>query len=618
MVANLSKYFQVAELDLSKYAGSIPEEVASQNRFPTIRESPYVLTLGPHNTLMLSLKGAEDKISMGSEKVILELRVTTNWERVFEGRPLERLENEVMPAYLPGCRWFGGKARVIQEIHILERLPIVHNSNVSYLLFLDVRYTEGTQDLYLLPVSFMLIKKGPESSDTPPGVIARLNIDNDEGVLYDGAYDGNFREALLAGIARRKRIKGSRGELVFHQGRMFRKLLGGKEVPLNSQALKAEQSNTSIFYEDRFYCKLFRNLREGINPDQEVVQFLTERAAFPNTPPFAGSIEYQRTASEPITLGVLQGFVTSQGDAWTYSQDAVGRYFERVLSRAHEIQESSKIPPPLFGIESGQVPPQVLELIEGHYLEMAGLLGKRTGEMHLALSSRPDVQDFAPEPFSMLYQRSVFQSMGGLLRRVLGTLRSNIRNLPKPSQEEASLMLRSEQKMLSHLQRFVGKKFSAMRIRIHGDYHLGQVLYTGKDFVIIDFEGEPVRELTERRLKQSPLKDVAGMVRSFHYAISSARLKETTVRPEDAALLEPWTVIWYRYVSGTFLRSYLDTVKGAAFIPSDEEDLNVMLNAYLLEKAVYELGYELNNRPDWVMTPLKGIRELIESDTFAP
>jgi maltose alpha-D-glucosyltransferase/alpha-amylase len=245
---------------------------------------------------------------------------------------------------------------------------------------------------------------------------------------------------------------------------------------------------------------------------------------------------------------------------------------------------------------------------------MIALLGKRTGEMHLALSSRPDEQNFEPEPFSMLYQRSVFQSMRALLRRAFHDLKSNIKDLPKSPAAEASLILQSEQKIVNALQKFLSRKFSAMRIRIHGDYHLGQVLYTGKDFIIIDFEGEPERELTERRLKHSPFKDVAGMIRSFHYAVHTALLKEASVRPEDTPRLEPWTNLWYRHASAIFLASYLDTVRNATFLPSAKEELEIMLNAYLLEKAIYELGYELNNRPEWAITPLRGIRDLIQGE----
>ena len=315
-----------------------------------------------------------------------------------------------------------------------------------------------------------------------------------------------------------------------------------------------------------------------------------------------------------MTIGMLQGFVPNQGDAWIYTLDGMGRYFEKVLSRVKEVPEIPKAPRSLLDVDPSQVPPLLQELIEGHYLEMTVLLGKRTAEMHSALSSDLEEKDFAPEPFSILYQRSVFQSMRTILNRVLWELRNNLSFLPETIQKEAASILQSDQKILNALQKFTSKKFSAKRIRIHGDYHLGQVLYTGKDFIIFDFEGEPARSLTERRLKQSAFKDVAGMVRSFHYAAYTALFKEASLRPADTPLLEPWTNLWYRYVSGIFVRSYMDTVGKASFIPGDKAELEIMLKAYLLEKAVYEIGYELNHRPQWILTPIKGIKDLLEGE----
>ena len=343
VVANLSKYFQVAELDLSKYAGSIPVEVDSQNRFPTIRESPYVLTLGPHNYLLLSITKADEKTGMGpktgAKRALPELHTTASWEAILEGETRERFESEILPNYLMSCRWFGGKARVIREIKVVDRFPVVEDSNVSHLLFLEVRYAEGPQELYLLPLSFALTKKAEESleeliveglrvkldyewltiksklvmEESPQSIMARFYTKDGEGILYDGAYDSKFRETLFTAIARRKRVRGKRGEMIGHPGRMFRKLLGQREIPLNSQMLKAEQTNTSILYEDRFYFKLFRNLREGINPDQEIVQFLTEKAGFQNTPPFAGGLECQRSGSAPITVRFAPGVHPQSG-----------------------------------------------------------------------------------------------------------------------------------------------------------------------------------------------------------------------------------------------------------------------------------------------------------------
>jgi maltose alpha-D-glucosyltransferase/alpha-amylase len=517
---------------------------------------------------------------------------------------------------------------------------MMKDSDVSHALFLQVKYTEGAQELYLLPVSFALTRKTGQldefvveglrvrldydwltikaklvMEDFPQSVIARLYVGEDEGILYDAAYDSKLHETLLTTIIRRKKIRGDQGDLFGFQGKKFRRLLEDKELPLSSQVLKAEQSNTSILYGDKYYFKLFRSLKEGVNPDQEIIRFLTEKTNFSNIPPFAGSIQYRHPGLEPIAIGLLQGFIPNQGDAWTYTKDAMGRYFEKVLSRVKEIQDIPKAPVSLFDIDLSSIPQLLRELIEGHYLEMVTLLGKRTGEMHLALSSAPDEPDFAPEPFSMLYQRSVYQSMRGLVRRVLQSLRKKIKSLPEPLQEQASWMLGSEEKILSRLQEIVGRRFSAMKIRIHGDYHLGQVLYTGKDFVIIDFEGEPARELTERRLKRSPLRDIAGMVRSFHYAAYMALLKEASLRSEDIPVLEPWTDLWYRYVSGVFIRSYLETVGNAPFIPAEKKELEIILNAFLLEKAVYELGYELNNRPEWVIIPFRGLKDLLQGES---
>jgi len=255
------------------------------------------------------------------------------------------------------------------------------------------------------------------------------------------------------------------------------------------------------------------------------------------------------------------------------------------------------------------------EFVEGHFLEMVALLGRRTGDMHLSLSSLPEQRGFAPEPFSLLYQRSIFQSMRALLRRVMSDLKNNLRNLPAAMQEEASWVLGAEPKILGRLEKILDHRLAAARIRIHGDYHLGQVLYTGKDFVIIDFEGEPARTLGERRLKRSPLRDVSGMLRSFHYAAYSALLKEASPRPDDIPALEPWTGLWYQYVSAVYLRSYLETMaKTPPLLPERKEDLEMMLKIFLLEKAVYELGYELNHRPDWVVIPIRGIKSLLSEE----
>jgi maltose alpha-D-glucosyltransferase/alpha-amylase len=614
VVINLSRFSQVAELDLSQYAGFVPEEVFSQNKFPIIKKSPYVLTFGPYDHYWLLLKERRKPVSVCEKIAIPGLRVEGNWETVLEDDARETLEKKILPGYLKGCRWFAGKARTIRQIKILENIPIPKNADVTQLVFLEVGYTEGTMEVYSLAVSYIQGAKAKQiTQEFPQAVIACLHIGDEEGILCDGVYDEKVRESLLAMIAQRKRIKGKRGELVAFPAREFRSLLSDKALLLTSQVLKAEQSNTSVLYEDKFFLKLCRRLEEGVNPDLEILRFLTEKTDFSQVPPFAGAIEYRRQGSEPILIGLLQGFVPNQGDAWTYTLDAVREYFERILSRRREIRHVSEIPTSLLGIEFSAIPPLVQELIGGVYFETARLLGKRTAELHLALSSVSADVDFAPEPFSMLYQRSVYQSMRSLARRVLQSLGKNLKRLREGVQKDASAILASEQEILARFQKILPEKISAMKIRIHGDYHLGQVLFTGKDFVIIDFEGEPARTLSERRLKRSPLRDVAGMIRSFHYAAYNALFLDASLRAKDKPLLEPWADLWYHYVSGIFLHSYLETCGEAPFIPHEKGEIETLLQAFLLDKAIYELGYELNNRPDWIIVPVRGVQCILKS-----
>ncbi|HKJ93034.1 MAG TPA: phosphotransferase, partial [Longimicrobiales bacterium] len=292
--------------------------------------------------------------------------------------------------------------------------------------------------------------------------------------------------------------------------------------------------------------------------------------------------------------------------------DSLSSYYERIAAQKPEPPELAPGTAALLERAAGEPPESVRELA-GAYLESARLIGVRTAEMHATLASVADNPDFAPEPFSALYQRSLYQSMRNQVGRVLNTLNRSLPALPPALQEEARSVLELRGAILTRLRRLVGEKMTGSRIRTHGDYHLGQVLYTGRDFVIIDFEGEPARALTERRLKRSPLRDVAGMLRSFHYAAHAALMSEELRGLAHAGELngtDQWAQYWTQWVGAAFLGAYLETA-GAGFLPTRRRDLELLLDAHLLEKAVYELGYELNNRPDWTRIPVRGIRHVL-------
>jgi maltose alpha-D-glucosyltransferase/alpha-amylase len=635
IAANLSKYAQTAELDLSKFAGYAPEEVFSHNTFPVIKETPYPLTFAPYGYYTFELKKETAAAVIGTSE-LPRLKVTASWESIFEGKALETLERKILPVYLNQRRWFGGKARTIRQVSIIEKLPFLERTSYTFLLFVKVKYSEGPAETYSLPVSFMLRKiAGAEEEitvegaavrldydwlgvkaekileESPQAVIARLYVDGEEGILFDSLYDHGFRDRIFEMIRRRKKSKGLAGDLYFYPGKTFRQLLGKTGATPGSRVLKAEQSNTSLVYEDRYFFKLYRKLDEGINPDLEVTRFLTDKTKFTNLPPFAGAVEYRKPGSEPYVVGMLQGLVANQGDTWTYTLDAVKHYFERLLSRKEELKGIPDTEMSLFNAEDTAVPHEIIDLIGGVYLEMALLLGERTAELHLALSSDASDPSFAPESFSLLYQRSVYQSMRSMTRKVYQTLGKNLKKLPEHVREEAKLIYNSEKDIIKFYEKILKKKIPVTKSRIHGDYHLGQVLYTGKDFIIIDYEGEPARSLSERKLKRSPLVDVAGMIRSFHYAVHAEYFNHVSLRPEDASGLEPWLDLWYRCVSRTFLEAYVKTAGNAGFFPKDSSDLEILLQVFLLEKAVYELGYELNNRPDWLVIPFRGIRSIL-------
>jgi maltose alpha-D-glucosyltransferase/alpha-amylase len=367
-----------------------------------------------------------------------------------------------------------------------------------------------------------------------------------------------------------------------------------------------------MVFSDRLILKIFRRLDRGLNPDLEIGRFLTERASFPHTPPLAGWLEYHSGRDEAQTMAVLHGFVANQGDAWEYTNRELTRYFERAVTKKDVPVTLARRP--LMELITEQEPSAPVRDLIGAYLGVAGLLGRRTAELHLALADAGGEPAFAPEPYTTLYQRSAYQSMRNLLGQILRQLRGRLDSADAPLRTLLERLAANEPRIQDRFTAFMNRRFDVMRTRCHGDLHLGQVLNTGKDFMIIDFEGEPARSLEDRRRKRSPLRDVAGMLRSFHYAALVAledRLRSGALGINDFEAMEPWARLWQTWCSWAYLDGYLQTAGRAPFVPTDRKALRTMLDALLLEKAVYEIGYELNNRPDWLRIPLHGIEEIL-------
>jgi len=538
------------------------------------------------------------------------------WASILTGDGRAALE-QILPGYLLPRRWFGSKARTIQAVRLVEAIPLDLG---VYLTLVNVLFTAGEPEIYVLPLAFAVGEQAETlRSERPNAVVANLQSAEGEGVLYDAVWNKEFDTMLLDAFAERRVWRGENGDIVASSTIAFPWLRGDPREALTPHVLGVEQSNTNVRYGKRLLLKLFRRLEVGANPDYEIGGFLTEKVAFPHVPSVAGALEYRRhgdATGEPIALALLQGFVPNQGDAWRYTLDSLHEYFERALTHYAPPAWAADLPGrPLLALAQEPIPAQAAEAI-GPYLDSARLLGQRTAELHLALASQPDDPVFGLEPFNPAYRQHLQRDMHKLTETIFHHLRQHIPGLPAASQETARQVLDLEERIVQNFDALLESDISALRERIHGDYHLGQVLYTGDDFMIIDFEGEPARPLNERRQKGSPLQDVAGMLRSFHYAAYASYFYMID-RPDrsqrSAADLETWARYWHLWVSVAYLQTYLQVAAGAPIIPADRKELKALLDAYLLSKAVYELGYELNNRPHWVAIPLQGILQTAQA-----
>ncbi|HEX9161010.1 MAG TPA: maltose alpha-D-glucosyltransferase [Thermoanaerobaculia bacterium] len=604
VVANLSRLVQTFELDLSSYKGMTPVELSGSVRFPEIGERPYFLNLGPFAFYWFALeRKVTDEVKTVEEVPLVGAK---KWEEIFADRNRDALNRAIL-RYICGRRWFGGKARTVSSLSIRELVALPKHS--AYLTMVDVEYTEGEPQTYLLPLGITQARRSDEEAAKLTTLIARLR----EGcLLYEPVIDDAFANALLDTIARKRQLKGDHGTVAGVPTRAFRDLRGSG--PLDAQVIKAEQSNTAIVYGQRLFLKLFRRLEPGVNTDFEIGRFLNEETEFAHTPRVAGALEYRTPRSpEPMTIAILQSYTENSGDAWSYTLDSIGRYFERILSEHASPENLAKATPKEGPLELARKPQSELatDLI-GSYLADAELLGRRTAQMHNALASRNDIAGFAPEPITAHYQRSLYQFVRTQAVQALQLVRRRAKDNPA-----AADLLSNEQALFERIKKIIAGRIGGQRIRTHGDYHLGQVLHTANDFVIIDFEGEPTRPLSERRIKRSALRDVAGMIRSFHYApyaVVFGQAQASVIRDEDAPALDAGARFWQRWVAAAFLRAYLDESAGSAHLPKSQDEMHVLLDAHLLEKALYEVAYELNNRPEWVRIPLRGLLDLISRD----
>jgi len=614
VVVNLSRYAQPAELNLDSFRGYLPVEVFSKNKYPAIKEdSPYFFTLSPYDCQWFILEKTHPEV--GEHKDLPWVGME-KWKDICTEPVLKDLEANVLPDYLMKVRWFGGKARMIEALKVIGHVNVPLNENSAVFILIEIHYQSGLPEWYQLPLCYLSEKAAGQLKDANPhAILARMNLNNEEGVLYDALFNEEFQLEIFNRLAHNQDVEHKDNDIKFAGNRQLKAHFAEQEK-VKSRVLSAEQSNTSIVYDNKFILKFYRKVDNAINPDLEMNAFLSNHTSFPHIPAYFGSIQWKSNRGN-IVLGMIQEMIENSGDAWSYMVDRLNDFYEEILSATSIEPPASELKGSLTNpVAYEDIPESFKALLDASLAEQARLLGIRTGEMHKALAGNYQLQDFRPEEYSLHYQRSLFSSLQSLVRAAFHNQVRNISKLPPDVREEATEILNLKQDILEFFRRIYRKKIDVLKIRVHGDYHLAQVLYTGKDFVILDFEGEPAKAYSERRLKRSALRDVAGMIRSFHYAAYAGIFLDDKINQTDREKLAPYADQWYHYMSGFFMKAYLETVQGTMIIPKDKEGLEVLIETFLLEKAIYELNYELNNRPDWVIIPIKGIKALMGANSL--
>jgi maltose alpha-D-glucosyltransferase/alpha-amylase len=614
VIANLSRFPQHVELDLSSAKGMTPVEIFGRAQFPAIGDQPYTITLGALSFYWLSLETKnvrKESISEGEKPAVPEVSIGS-LEEVFEGRTLAILLR-MLPEFLRTRRWFHGKDRGIRTIELYDALPIA--DRFSQILLAEIEYIEGDPEFYVLPGSVAVGEEAKEVKEklSEVTVLVARESNGQEGILYSAVWNPAFCENLLGAIARRRRFRGKFGEIVGSHTRVFRKVWGERHPYLAPTVLNVDQSNTCIAFGDRFMLKIYRRVEPGIHPEIELGNFLTDMQ-FPSVAPLTGTLEYRREISDPMSVAVLHGFVQNQGDAWRYTLDSLSQFFAAALARQESENVSAAASRHYLDVRLSELPQHAHELL-GAYVDSAGLLGRRTAELHLALGSNDTDPAFTPEPVTDHYRQGVYHSMMSLTTQTSQLLRQRLPSLQPAAQAEVQRVLDQQDKIRKLFRPIAERKFSAMRIRVHDDLRLEQILYTGKDFIFIGLGGKANRPLGERRIKRSPLRDVANMLLSFRYAADSVffdKVPGVTTRPEINAALEFWSGSWCDWVSSTFLKGYFEAIGASSLLPKNDVDVRALLDLFVLERSLEEITRELSERPDWARIPARMILRVLE------
>lgn len=542
---------------------------------------------------------------MQKEPSINRLKTTydfnESWEELLDNNTfLKIFLSEVLETYITKQRWFGGKANAIKYIELAEYFKIQQYGEIYFGLILEVNFVQAFYQHYFLPIAFVTNENFAQKDRILP-----INIKNQKGYIVDAVNLEAFRKLVFERIA--TALPKDTTKVQYHKSHFFTDI-----VYKSSRFMGLEQSNTSLVYNDEKYVlKFFRRIFADKNPDYEMSRFLSEKKKFKNTPSYLGSINLVDADNDYITIALMQEMVPNQGDAWDYMLKELNTVFINIESKSININTLPETD--LFQqLTIQDIPQQIIDWAGLSLLTKIQNLAKRTAEMHIALGSEFEETAFTPAHFNGDYTVWLKNRMIYQFQNRLSAIENNLHKLDGLALKLAQEFLENKNSIRKRFTTFDWTKLKGERIRVHGDYHLGQILVKDNDFFILDFEGEPESTIRDRKVKQSPLKDVAGLFRSFHYAIYATIFnnKERFSNLTQDHLFKAGEIL-YSYISGVFLGTYVTETQNANLNTGYHQERIFILKYCLLEKAVYELGYELNSRPQWAIIPLKGISNII-------
>ena len=526
-------------------------------------------------------------------------RFDVPWEQLLdEGSFMEVFLSDVLENYVQRQRWYGGKSSTLKYIELQEYFRIQQREEVYYGLLLEVNFEEAFYQHYFLPIAFVSDESFAEKDRILP-----VNINGVDGFIIDAVNLEAFRRLVYERIITAEPNDTTR--VRYHRNLTF------EPVPYeSSRFMGLEQSNTSVIINERSVIKFFRRIYADKNPDYEMSRFLTERMEFKNTPAYQGSLSIRDTENVNVTIALMQELVPNEGDAWEFMLEQLHGIFSNLQYKGMPVDSLPQVEV-FCRLKIREVPPEIIDWAGLNIFLRLQRLAQRTAEMHIALGSEFEDTAFTPERYTGDYEVWLKNRLLYMFQNRLNTVENNLHRLKGPTLELAREFLERKNEIRKRFVKFDWTKLKGERLRVHGDYHLGQILVQGDDFYLLDFEGEPDSTIRDWRVKQPPLKDIAGLFRSFHYAVYATIFNHQKEYPQSKEELFRAGELLYRYFIGVFMETYVQLIQEHNINIGYSAERIFLLEYCMLEKAVYELGYEMNSRPGWAIIPLEGIRSII-------